>query len=125
MNNAPRQQEENEQHGEAIGVTHVAENIELELSQYRADGDALQAVSAAGDPRNLVRDLTHDQGNAERHHEAREIRSAQHEKARGESKNYRRSAGHDKGQHRLVDDGVLAQERRDIGAEAEKRGMAK
>ena len=49
VDDAPREQEENEQHGEAVDVGDVAEDIELEVAEHRRDHDALQAVGAAGD----------------------------------------------------------------------------
>ena len=85
--------------------------------------DALQTVGAAGDFRDLVGDLAHDQRDPERHHEPREVRAAQDEKAGRKAEHGGGKAGGDQRQHRLVDDRVLGEQRRHVGAEAEKGGM--
>ena len=86
--------------------------------------DALEAVGAAGELRNLVGDLAHDERDAERHHQAREIGAAQDQKAGGESEHGGAQAGHQQRKHRLGDDAVLGQERAGIGAQTEEGGMA-
>ena len=49
IDDAPRQHEQHEQHDEAVDVGRVAEHVEPVEAEDRRDGDALQAVGAAGD----------------------------------------------------------------------------
>jgi hypothetical protein len=63
----------------------MAEDIEVEHAENGRHDDALQPIGAAGDVRNLVGDLTHDECDAERHHQAREVGAAQNEEARCKS----------------------------------------
>src|SRR5262249_24369314 len=120
VDHAPRQQEQYEQNGQAIGVGNVAENIELEHTENGTDDDTLKAVGAAGDVRYLVGDLAHDERHAERHHQPREVGSAQNEKARRKSEHGRANAGLNKREHRRVDDTVLGQQRGQIGTQTEE-----
>src|SRR5246127_5748469 len=124
IDDAPRQQKKNEQHDQAVGVGHVAEDIEVEHAENGRHDDALQPIGAAGDARNLVGDLTHDERDAERHHQPREVGAAQNEEARCKSEDGGANARHDEREHRLVDNAVLGQQRGDIGAQTEEGGMA-
>ena len=82
--NSPGNQEQHEQHGEAVDVGGLAENIEREVAEQRLHHDALQAVGAAGDV-ETVRDLAQHQRDAERHHQAGQVGAAQHQEAGDEA----------------------------------------
>ena len=65
MDDAPREQEQDEQHDEAVGVGGAAEEVEVEDGPSTGSiDDALQAVGAAGEPVELVGEL--DAGSARR-----------------------------------------------------------
>ena len=102
----------------------MAEHVETEQAEDRLHGDALQAVGAAGEPAILVGEFAEHEGDAERHHDARQVRAAQHEEARHEADRARDKPRGDQRQHRLIDDLVLGEQRRRIGADAEERGVA-
>ena len=66
MDDLPRHQPTQEEHGQAIGVTRVTKQIEAKPAEYRPDLHALQPIVAAGDKRGLVDrfgyQLRYDQG---------------------------------------------------------------
>ena len=101
----------------------MAVEIELEVAEQRLHHDALQAVGAAGD-RELVGDLAQHQRDAERHHQAREVRAAQHQEAGDEAEHHRGETRGEQRQHRLLDDAVLGEDAGEIGAETEEGRMA-
>ena len=49
MHDPPRQQEQQEQHGERIEEADLAEHVEGKQAENRLHLDALQSVGAAGD----------------------------------------------------------------------------
>ena len=102
----------------------MPEDVEIEHAQDGPHDDALETIGTAGQLRNLVGDLAHDERDAERHHQAGEIGAAQDQKARAKSKHGGAEAGHQQRQHRLGDDAVLGQERAGVGAQTEEGGMA-
>ena len=101
----------------------MPEDVEVEHPEDGSHDDALEAVGAAGELRDLVGDLAHDERDAERHHQPREIGAAQDQKAGGEAEHGGAQAGHQERKHRLGHDAVLGQERAGIGAQTEERGM--
>ena len=123
VHDAARDQEQHEQHDEAVDVGGLAEDIEGEVAEHRLHHDALQAVGAAGDL-EPVRDLAQHQRDAERHHQAREVGAAQHQEAGDEAERGRGEARGQQRQHRLLDDPVLGENSRHIGAEAEEGRVA-
>ena len=124
IDDAPRQQEQEEQHDEAVDVGGVAEHVEPAGAEDRRDGDALETVGAAGDLAEAVGELEAHQRDAERHHQPREVGPAQHQEARREAEHRRREAGRQERDGRLVDDLVLGEQARRIGADPEEGGVA-
>ena len=86
MDDPPRDHEQQEQDGEAVGERRAPGQVEREQPEQRLHRDALQAVGAAGDRRRLVGDLGQQERDAERHHQARQVGAAQHEEARREAR---------------------------------------
>ncbi len=119
VHDAARDQEQHEQDDEAVDVGGLAEDIEGEVTEDRLHLDALQAVGAAGDL-HPVRDLAQHQRDAERHHQARQIGAAQHQKAGDEAERRCGDAGGEHREDRLLDDSVLGENARHVGAKAEE-----
>src|SRR5712691_750116 len=124
IDDAAREQKEDEQHREAVGIGGVAEHIEAKPPEQRVDDDALQAVGAAGQPVIAVAELAQHERDAKRHHDAGEIRDAQDEEARHETKRGGRHPGDQQRERGLADELVLRQEAGAIGAESEERRLA-
>ena len=122
IDDAARDQEQHEQHDQAVDVGGAAEDIEREVAEHRLHHDALKAVGAAGDL-EPIGDLAQHEGDAERHHQARQVGAAQHQEAGDESEHRRGKPGRKQRQQRLLDDPVLRENSRHIGAEAEERRM--
>ena len=120
INDAARHEKANKQHDQAIDVAGVAEHVELEQAEDRRDGDALQAVGAAGQIGIAVGDLAQHERNAERDHEPGQVRAAQNQKAGDEAERGRNEARADERQDRLVDDSVLGDQAGKIAGDAEK-----
>ena len=89
IHDAPRDQEQDEQHDQAIDVAGVAEHIEAEQAEHRLDRDALQAVGAAGELPSWLASLAQHQRDAERHHQPRQVGAAQHQEAGDEAERRR------------------------------------
>ena len=117
-------QEHQERHGERIEEAGLAEHVEHEVSEDRLHLDALQAVGAAGDVREALGQRLQQQRDAERHHQPRQVDTADDEKAREEAEHHGGKARHDQRDHGLVDDAVQRKEPRAIGADAEEGGVA-
>ena len=69
MHDPPRQQEQDEQHGEGIEEADLAEHIESKQAEDRRHLDALQPVGAAGDIGKALGQRLQQQGDPERHHQ--------------------------------------------------------
>ena len=124
MHDHPRQQEQHEQHCERIEEAGLAEHVEGEHAEDRLDVDPLQAVGAAGDVGEALRQRFHQQCDAERDHQPRQVGAADHKEAGGEAEHRGGQAGHDQRQHRLIDEAVHRQQAGAIGADAEEGGVA-
>ncbi len=85
MDDATRQQEQQEQHGERIEEAGLAEHVELEQPEQRLHLDALQAIGAAGDVGEALGQRFQQQRDAERHHQPRQVDAADDEEAGGEA----------------------------------------
>ena len=124
MHDAPREQEQHEQHDEAVDVGGVAEDVEGEVPEHRPHHDALQAIGAAGELSSRLAIS----------HRTSATPSVTISRVRSEPRSTRKlvtkpstvaaQAGDEQRQHRLLDDAVLGEEARDIGAEAEERRVA-
>ena len=114
-----------EQHDQAIDVAVVAVQIEAEQAEDRRNVDALQAVGAAGEVRIAVGEFAQHQRDAERHHQPRQIRAAQHQKAGDKAERRRDEAGAKQRNDRLVDDAVFGDQAGKISGQAEKRRLTK
>ena len=124
MHDAPRQQEQQEQHDKAIEEAGLAEHVEREQAQDRLHLDALQPVGAAGDVGEAFRQRLQQQRDAERHHQPGQIDAADHQET-GEKADHRGDeAGNDQRNHRLGDDAVQRKQPGAIGADAEECGVA-
>ena len=84
---------------------------------------ALQAVDAAGVLGELVRGLEQHQRHAHRHHQAREVRAAQHEEARHVARERGDGDRHGEPQQRVAE-AVLGEQPRGVRADAEERRVA-
>ncbi len=101
----------------------MAEHVEAEEPEQRLHLDALQAVRAAGEPGVAVGELAQHEGDAERDHDAGEIGAAQDEEAGREPEQHGGGTRREQSRERLGDDGVLGEEPRRVGAEAEEGGV--
>ena len=119
MHDPARQQHQDEQRRQAVGVGGAAVEIELEAAEQRRHRDALQAVGTTGDVGQRVGELAHHQRDAQRHHQPREIAAAQHEEAGEEAQHGRRRCCEREAGERIAGD-VLGQQAGRIGAEAEE-----
>ena len=126
---AARDEEDEREHDQRVGVGGSPGEIEVEALQRRerdrerAHDDALQAVGAAGQPVELVGELVEDRGDAERHHQPRQVAAAQDEDARRQAEQRARGDRDDEADDRIGHH-VLGEQRRRVRAEAEERGVA-
>jgi colicin import membrane protein len=129
LHEAAREDEDEREDDERIRVRGPPREVEREARERRPGDrerphrDALQAVGAAGEPVELVGELVEDRGDAERHHQPRQVAAAQDEGARREAEQRARRDRDDEADER-VGHHVLREQRRGVGAEAEERGVA-
>ena len=129
VDEAARDEEDEREHDQRVGVGGSPGEIEVEAFQRReghrdrAHDDALQAVGAAGQPVELVGELVEDRGDAERHHQPRQVAAAQDEDARHQAEERARGDRDDQADDRIGHH-VLREQRRRVRAEAEERGVA-
>ena len=129
VDEAARDEQNEREHDERVGVGGSPGEIEVEALQRRerdrdrAHDDALQAVGAAGQPVELVGELVEDRGDAERHHQPRQVAAAQDEDARRQAEERARGDRDDQADDRIGHH-VLREQRRRVRAEAEERGVA-
>ena len=123
MHDAPRRRKQDEEDRKRIEIGGPALEIELEQAQHRPHGDALQAVRAAGEPAQRIGELVQQRGDAERHHQARQVVAAQDQRRCDEAKQSRSRHGeHQPGDR--VRRHMQRQQPRSIRAKAEECGMA-
>ena len=94
-------------------------------AEQRTHDHALQSVRAAGDAVEAVGELVEDRRDAERHHQARQVGAAQHERAGDEAQHAGRERPDDEPDQR-VGHHVLGEQRRRVaaGARGTPRGRA-
>ena len=124
MHDPPRQQEQQEQHGERVEEADLAEHVECEQAEDRLHLDALQPVGTAGDVRKALRQRLQQQRDSQRHHQPGEIDAPDHQEAGEKAEHRGGKARDDQRQHRFADDAVQRQQPGRIGADPEERGMA-
>ena len=124
MHDPPRQQEQQEQHGERVEEADLAEHVEGKQAEDRLHLDALQPVGAAGDVGKALRQRFQQQRDPERHHQPRQVDAPDHQEAGEKAEHGGDKAGDDQRHHRLGDDAVQRQQPGAIGADAEERRMA-
>jgi hypothetical protein len=123
MDDDPRQQEQDEQRREAVGIGGAAGEVEVELAEQRPHHHALQPVGAAGPLRQGIGCFVQHQRDGQGHHQARKVAAAQHQQAgdRAQHGGDRHGDGH--AQQRIGGD-ELAEQAGGIGARAEEGGVA-
>ena len=75
MNDPPRQHEHQRQDREAVETRRGAVETERELAEQRGGLHVAEPIDAAGDRRRLIRHLGGQEADAQRHHQARQIRA--------------------------------------------------
>ena len=123
LHDPPRQRERREQHRQTVerGVA-LAGEADRKQMEYRREFE-VQSVGAAGRPGIAIGEFAEHQADAERHHQARQIGAAQHERRGREAEEASHEAGENEPDERIAD-ATARQNRRAIGADSEKRGMA-
>src|SRR5690349_21471095 len=100
MHQPAREEEKNEGHRQAEAGRGAPIEIEWEKAKERVDGDAGEAVGAAG-PLRAIGNLEKDRGDPDGDHQPRQIRSAEDEEARRESDQSRRDGAGSKAEERI------------------------
>ena len=124
MHDAARQQEQQEQHDQAVIESGLAEHVEGKATEDRLHLDALQPVGAAGDVGKTLRQRLQQQRNPERHHQAGQVGAPDHQKTGEKADRSGDEAGNDQRHHRLGDDAVQGKQPGGIGSHAEECGVA-
>ncbi len=121
----PHEGEAQEEHAEDVEVLRArVERIELEHREQRSDGQAVEAVEAAGVHVREVGRLLEQRHRAEREHqEGQAVRPEQHE-PRAQTDGRRDHRREEQARDGLVPDAVLRQHADRVGAGAEERGVA-
>ena len=127
MHEASSDVQRERKHHQRVAVRGAPGEVEIEAAErrhQRAHDDALQPVGTAGDVVELVGQLVEDGGDAERHHQPRQVGAAQDEQAGDGAEHGAGTNGYGEADER-IGHGVLGEQRRRVGAEAEERGVAK
>jgi hypothetical protein len=123
MHQAPRQQEDHQQHGERVPRRRLAHQVEFKAAQQGSHGHPLQAVGTTGQPVQLVGQFQQQQGHAQRDHEPGQVRPA-HDGERADCAQRRRCHDADRQAHQRIGHHMLGKQRRRIGPETEKGRVA-
>ena len=119
-----RDDKQHEQHDHRIDERGAAVEIKVPDPEHGRGQHALKTVRAAGQPFRLVDDFIDDERNAQRHHQAREIRAAQHEKTGDESDQRGKAAANEQADDRIAPRrgarAIFGGEARRIGTNPEK-----
>src|SRR5215831_8480927 len=123
MDQPPRNQKNNKQQRQRIGVGRVAVKIEAKAAEDRPGVNALHPVGAAGEPARAVGDLLKQQGKSERQHDQGQMAEARDDETRQIAENAGGERRKDEPRQRLAE-APFGQQSRRVSADAEIGGVA-